>query len=249
MFRVLIIGVLFLACCTTAPVTQHTQSIPSQKSRQGFDNSTLENDKFPCVISLHKNDGGFVGSGVLISPYYILTAGHCISRDDITEVHLFDGRVHCVRELIQHEQHAIGPFIINDIGIIALDEPILDVKTYDLCSNILGMYKFQDVDICGYGGNWKKQSQFGMFKFYGILLHESDLFKILPIQGSVWFGDSGGGAFAYIDGKKQLIGIISSFSAMKINGSNVIIENSFVRVDRYIPWISKVISETPNEIQ
>lgn len=244
MFRVLkyfIVSVLFLVCCTSSPVSQPPQ-LPLQKSRQGFDNCTQENDKFPCVVSLHESNGQFVGSGVLITPYYVLTAGHCISDINISEIRLFDGRVHCVRELILHPYHAIGPFILNDIGIIALDEPVLDVKTYNLCSNMLGMYKFQDIDVCGYGGAWKKQSQYGKFRFYGILLHEIKLFKILPTQGSVWFGDSGGGVFAYVNGEKQLIGIISSFSALKTDDKNVIVENSCVRVDMYMEWILKNIN-------
>ena len=66
-------------------------------------------------------------------------------------------------------------------------------------------------------------------------------FKILPVDGSVWFGDSGGGAFATIGGKKYQIGIIRSFSAIRIRGAPTIIENSCVRVDRYLVWIRSII--------
>lgn len=241
MFRVLktftIIGLAFLVCCSTTKSSTQTKPVPQTQSiRRGFDDCTLLNDKYPCVVALYKTSS-FVGSGVLIGPYYVLTAGHCISGNDITEIRLFDGRVYCVRELIHHPQQAIGPFILNDIGLIALDEPILDVQIYPMCENMLMMHKFQDVDVSGYGGKIKKQSQFQKFTFYGILLHEINSFKILPTQGSVWFGDSGGGAFAYVNGKKQLIGITSSFSALNIDGKRVIIENSFVRVDYYFKWI------------
>ena len=241
MFRVLkcfsIIGLALLICCaTTKPNTQTTTIQQTQSIRRGFDDCTILNDKYPCVVALH-TISSFVGSGVLISPYYILTAGHCIANGDITEVRLFNGKVHCVRELIKHPAYKFGPFVLNDIGIIALDEPILDVQIYPMCENILTMHKFQEVDISGYGGTIKKQNQYGKFLFYGILLHEINSFKILPTQGSVWFGDSGGGSFAYVDGKKQLIGIISSFSALNIDGKRVIIENSFVRVDYYFKWI------------
>lgn len=238
------IGILLLVCCTTvAPSTQVArlpQEVQTQK-RQGFENCTLENDKYPCVVSLHKADKSFVGSGVLISPYYILTAGHCINADNITEIHLFDGRVFCVRELIHHPYYSIGEHVLNDIGIIALDEPVLDVQIYDLCPNVLNVYKFQDIDISGYGAAWKKQSEFSKFRFYGILVGEQNEFKILPHQGSVWFGDSGGGVFAYVNGVKYQIGIIRSFSTTRIDGKIVIVENSCVRVDRYKEWIQSII--------
>ena len=239
------IGILSLVCCTSVtPLTKVAklpQDAQTQPTRQGFENTTLDNDKYPCVIGLHRVNKSFVGSGVLITPYYILTAGHCIDGDDITEVHLFDGRVFCVRQLIHHPYYSIGKYVMNDIGIIALDEPILDVEIYDLCPDLLQMYKFQDIDLCGYGGSWKKQSEVGKFNFYGILIHEINEFKILPVDGSVWFGDSGGGAFATIGGKKYQIGIIRSFSAIRVRGAPTIIENSCVRVDRYLVWIRSII--------
>lgn len=241
MFRVLktftIIGLAFLVCCSTTKSSTQTTTVPQTQSiRRGFDDCTILNDKYPCVVALH-TISSFVGSGVLISPYYVLTAGHCIANGDITEVRLFNGKIHCVRELIKHPQYAIGPFVLNDIGIIALDEPILDVQTYPLCDDIMLMYKFQPLDLSGYGGAQKKQSQDDKFAFYGVLIHEFNYFKILPTQGSVWFGDSGGGVFAVITGKKCLIGIISSFSALHIDGKRVIVENTCVRVDSYLNWI------------
>ncbi len=247
MLRVLkcfFIGILLLVSCTSVVSTTQVAKLPPEvqtQKRQGFENCTLENDKYPCVVSLHKVDKTFVGSGVLISPYYILTAGHCINENNITEIHLFDGRVFCVRELIHHPYYSIGKYVLNDIGIIALDHPILDVKIYDLCPDVLKVYKFQDIDLSGYGASWKKQSEYSKFSFYGILVDELNEFKILPHQGSVWFGDSGGGAFAYVDGIKYQIGIIRSFSATRIDGKIVIVENSCVRVDRYKEWIRSII--------
>ena len=244
MFKVLnLIVCLFVVSCT--PQIQHQQTLTQQQSsiekiQRGFDLCIPENDKYPCVVALH-TDTSFVGSGVLISPYYVLTAGHCIADRDITEIRLFTGERYCVRETIEHPHYAIGPYVINDIGLLALDEPVLTVKLYPMCENMLIMYKHQDVDLSGYGGAIKRQSQYKKFAYYGILIHEINQFKILPVRGSVWFGDSGGGAFAYIDGEKQLIGIISSFSAMHIDDKMVIVENSCVRVDRYLEWIHTTI--------
>ena len=241
--RVLLFGSLLvlLVCCSTTTQTSSTQpESPKERFRQGFQNCTVDNDLYPSVVALH-TDIGFIGSGVLLAPRHVLTAGHCIENMDIVEVRQLNGKSTCVEKLILHPQYKIGHIVLNDIGIIILTEPILDVHIWPLCPNDLALYKYQNIDLSGYGGMWKKQSEYGKFAFYGILIHEINEFKILPIEGSVWFGDSGGGAFAEVFGTKCLIGIISNFEVKEINGKRVIIENSCVRVDVYSDWIRDVI--------
>lgn len=232
---------LLLVCCSTVIETTKIQEVPKQETtRRGFDNTTIENDKYPCVVSLH-NITSFVGSGILIDPSFVLTAGHCIDNDDIVEIKLFNGECHSVKKLIHHPYYSIGPYVLNDIGLIELETPVVDVKIYKLHPDLLEMSKFQDIDVCGYGGSWKKQSQIGKFRFYGILVEEPNEFKILPIDGSVWFGDSGGGVFSTYKDETYITGIIRSFSVYPSDNGIIIVENSCVRVDRYKEWISSIV--------
>ena len=48
--------------------------------------ATKENDKYPSICSLHLEDGILIGSGILIRPDVVLTAGHCIDDDNIFSI-------------------------------------------------------------------------------------------------------------------------------------------------------------------
>lgn len=89
----------------------------------------------------------------------------------------------------------------------------------------------------GYGGGIRKQSDFGTIWYYGTLEEEPISFKMIPTSGTIWFGDSGG---AIVDYKGTLVGIISSMKRKQ----GVLFENSAIRVDRLMPWITKTILET-----
>ena len=60
--------------------------------------------------------------------------------------------------------------------------------------------------------------------------------RFLPIEGHIWFGDSGGAVFE--DGGK-LAGIISAMIVM--NGT--IVDHTAARVDLYADWIKSVMQE------
>jgi len=245
MFKVLnwfVLSLLLIGCSISKPIVQveSKEPIPKLGIFRGFDICTTETDSYPGVVALHSTDS-FVGSGVLISPYYILTAGHCIDGGNLDYIKLLDGRTFCISETILHPVYGIGELVLNDIGIIVLNEPILDVETYPLCRSISEISKYQHIDISGWGAKIKKQSQWSKFFFYGVIQREENQFKVLPLNGTVWFGDSGGAVYSQINGKKYLIGIVSNFSATLVEGKIQFIENSFVGVDYYLGWI---LSET-----
>jgi len=238
-----ILFVLLVGCSIDKPtlnnISKSDETVPNLGIFKGFDICTTEIDSYPNVVALHSMDS-FVGSGVLISPYYILTAGHCIDGSELDYVKLLDGRIFCISQCFKHPIYGIGNHVLNDIGIIQLNEPIMDVETHPLCESINQISKYQQLDISGWGAKIKKQSQFKKFFFYGILQKEENQFKVLPLNGTIWFGDSGGGVYAQINGKNYLIGIVSNFSATVVDGKLQFIENSFTRVDYYLDWILSV---------
>jgi secreted trypsin-like serine protease len=237
------LSLLLVGCNISKPtknlILKSEEPVPEVKIFKGFDICTTQTDSYPNVVALYTMNS-FVGSGVLISPYYILTAGHCIDGSELDYVKLLDGRIFCISQCIKHPVYGIGNHVLNDIGIIQLNEPIMDLETYPLCESIHKISKYQQIDISGWGATIKKQSQFRKFFFYGILQKEEKQFKVLPLNGTVWFGDSGGGVYAQINGKNYLIGIVSNFSATVVDGKLQFIENSFTRVDYYLDWILSV---------
>ena len=74
------------------------------------------------------------------------------------------------------------------------------------------------------------------FFYYGTVLEDPSHMKFLPLESTVWFGDSGGAVFE--DGGK-LAGIISSFVIHKGH----LLENSATHVILYKEWIDNTIKE------
>ena len=58
------------------------------------------------------------------------------------------------------------------------------------------------------------------------------MFKMLPLDGTVWFGDSGG---AIVNAKGELVGVVSSLGIYHGN----LYENSAVRLDLIHKWITQ----------
>jgi hypothetical protein len=64
---------------------------------------------------------------------------------------------------------------------------------------------------------------------------EPQYMKFLPINGHIWFGDSGGAVF---ENGGRLAGIISSMCII----DNTMVDQSAIRVDRYADWIKEMMN-------
>jgi hypothetical protein len=69
-------------------------------------------------------------------------------------------------------------------------------------------------------------------------VEEPTVFKILPLDGTIWFGDSGG---AIYDNSGVLVGIISSLGIARGH----LFENSATRLDLFRDWIIGAMEATP----
>ena len=186
-------------------------------------------DPYPFVGSINHSNGRLIGSGVVIAPNLILTAAHVTEgRDDLMFIE-YDGDSHVVKEVIYHPSY-IPEILEHDIAIVVLEtESDEEPVEFAECT-----FKRMNLITAGYGTGRKRFSNYGVFWYYGRLIGTPQFMIMLPLEGTMWFGDSGGGVFT-LDNK--LVGIMSYF---QMTDSGKIYENGCASVEYYRDWIEKV---------
>jgi S1-C subfamily serine protease len=202
----------------------------------GFDisNNNTQN-KYGCVGHVHNERGEFIGSGVLIAPAVVLTAGHVIDGDEL-RYFITGDKAYLIGKSILHPLYKTGEDIVNDIGILILTEPC-DETPAVMIKDATELTQREPLTTVGYSHQVKKISKPGTFWYYGTVVEEPQYMKFLPINGHIWFGDSGGAVF---EEHGHLAGIIASMMVM----DNTLVDQSATRVDNYYEWI---IDTTENE--
>lgn len=194
---------------------------------RGF--SLLEESQYPQVGYLVNRDGATYGSGVLVSPVRVLTAGHC--ADSVKPAWFVCGgreyRVECVS---LHPLYKIGDSMFVDLAILHIER--CEVQPATIIAKGYQYERGQQLVAVGYGGGMKRRSNPDVLWYYGTLIEDPTVFKILPLDGTVWFGDSGG---AIYDSSGVLVGIISSLGIK----DGHLYENSAVRLDLFLDWIQE----------
>jgi len=189
-------------------------------------------DPYPFVGSINYSDGRLIGSGVVIAPNLILTAAHVTEgKDDLMFVE-YDGDTHCVKEVIYYPTY-IPEILEHDIAIVVLETesnetPVEFAEVF---------YKRMNLVTAGYGTGRKRFSNYGVFWYYGRLIGTPQFMIMLPINGTIWFGDSGGGVFT-LDNK--LVGVMSYFQTTR---SGKIYENGCASIEYYKDWIEEIKDE------
>jgi hypothetical protein len=76
-------------------------------------------------------------------------------------------------------------------------------------------------------------------RYYGSLIEDNgQVMRMLALNGSVYYGDSGGGIF---EDSGKLAGIISFFGMDPETGH--VIDNGAMKVCYYYPWIDNIMKE------
>jgi hypothetical protein len=249
MYRYLILFVMLaMTACAQSfdPLGQSSHNLSENKSTtvnpldRWFTPTTIENDPYPSICSLHLEDGSLLGSGILIRPDVVLTAGHCIDEDNIFSVVIGEEEI-MVKDMILHPSYSdtFGR-IKNDIGLIFLEcDSIYEPATMGC---VEWMERYQDITTVGNSWGYKKYSKPGVFRYFGVVTDEPNYMKFLPRPVSVRPGDSGGGVFATFNDRKYVVGIISNYVMIKIFKDQVIIsECSATIIAKYLDWITEEI--------
>ena len=210
-----------------------------------FTPTTPENDPYPSVCSLHNENGYLIGSGILIRPNVVLTAGHCIEDVNISSIVIGDEEI-MVKDMVLHPSYSetFGR-IQNDIGLIFLEcDSNYEPATIGCVD---WMVRYQDITTVGNSFGYKKYSKPNVFRYFGTVVEEPNYMKFIPRPASVWPGDSGGGVFAKFADKDYVVGIISNYIVIEaFNGRIVVSECSATIIVKYLDWID--IEVLKNEI-
>jgi len=210
-----------------------------------FVRTTEEHDPYPAVCSLYTESGHLVGSGILIRPDVVLTAGHCIEDDDIFSIVIGEEEI-MVKDMVLHPSYS-STFgrIQNDIGLIFLECDSNYKPATIGC--VEWMVRYQDITTVGYSYGYKKYSRPNVFRYFGTVVEEPNYMKFIPRPASVWAGDSGGGIFAKFNDDNYVVGIISNYIVIEtFNGRIVVSECSATIIVKYLDWIDLEILK--NEI-
>ena len=198
--------------------------------------TTEEHDPYPSVGSLHREDGSLVGSAILIEKDVALTAAHCLDEDDIFSLVIGEEEI-MVKKTILHPSYSTASFSVSDdIGLVFLECESIYEPAEIGCVD--WMYRYQNITTVGYSQGYKKYSKRWVFTYFGTLVEEPNEIKFIPHGASVWFGDSGGGVFAKFNGKEYVVGVISTFTMMRVfENKELITECSAINIAKYIDWI------------
>ena len=208
--------------------------------------ATPEDDPYPSVCSLHTESGYLIGSGILIRPGVVLTAGHCVNGNNVFSITIGNEQI-MVKKTVLHSRYSdsLGR-LHNDIALIFLECESKYEPAELGC--IEWIKRYQSITTVGYSFEYKKYSKPKVFRYFGTVTEEPDTMKFIPRPASVWFGDSGGGVFAEYEGKSYLVGVISNFMVIKpFSGKPVVSECSATIVSLYLEWIEREVLK--NEIE
>lgn len=211
------------------PIAEITQSIVNTDPFPGFEitNSNTQNT-YGCVGHVHNERGEFIGSGVLIAPAVVLTAGHVIDGDEL-RYFITGDKAYIIQKSILHPSYKTGEEIVNDIGILILTEGCDECPAVMIKSGA-ELTQREPLTTVGYSHQIKKISKPGTFWYYGTVEEEPQYIKFLPINGHIWFGDSGGAVF---ENGGHLAGIIASITVI----DHTMVDQSATRIDKYYDWI------------
>lgn len=229
--------VLLQACASdiraAAPKSAPEAPVQTPFFMRGF--SILDPYTDPAVGYLEKEDGEMIGSAVLVSPTEIITAGHCMEGGKAV---WFVTQEACyrIKKCIIHPFYKAGDTIVVDLAVGLLETPCA-APPLPLVASGYQYHRYDPLTVIGYGGGIKRRSAPNLFHYFGSLTEEPGFFKFLPLDGTVWFGDSGG---AVLDADGTVIGVVSSLSIF--NGH--IYENSATRLDLFSKWIREAVCDT-----
>jgi hypothetical protein len=127
---------------------------------------------------------------------------------------------------------------MNDIVLCILEEDCYEPPA-ELSKITWDLIPGEELITVGWSLGYKKVSEKGVMRYYGSLIEDNgQVMRMLALNGSVYYGDSGGGIF---EDSGKLAGIISFFGVDPSSGN--VIDNGGIKVCYYYEWIDNIMKE------
>lgn len=211
--------------------------------------------KFPAVGRVLPS-----GSGTLIAPTWVLTAGHVAEHLPVKQSIAFGGRVYRIKQAYVHPQghrptDAMGHPIKNrppevDLGLLELEAPVTGVVPLALYRGRDELGKTMTIVGCGDFGPAGARRPHEDGRCRAVTNQVADAgprrlffpFDAPPagtsLEGIGVAGDSGGPALIEVDGQRQVAGVSSGGDGPPGAYGTVDI---YTRVSSYLPWIDQIV--------
>ena len=199
-----------------------------------------ENDSYDFVGAIRNyNTGSVIGTGVLIAPNVVLSAAHVVNSKDMDNLEWVevDGDRSCINRIVYFPSLLRRNW--HDIALVFLESDS-DKDPCLMFNNATDdLYKNMPLTTVGHGHGLRRNSNPGVFRYYGRLVLSPRFMIMLPLRDTVWHGDSGG---AILTDDNKLIGIITHYG---ITSDGRIYENAGASIEFYKEWIESHVATLP----
>ena len=191
-----------------------------------------------AVVALLQN-GKIYCSGVLITPSIVATAAHCITPTPPDQIYFGTKLGTKKGSFIGVSDTKIHPdfdedTLVNDIALIGLASRSTVTPAPVFKDDFDASFKGLAIRIVGFGApsageesSLRKRTGDTTIASFG-----DDEFRLLPKPSQTCNGDSGGPAFATIDGEEVVVGIASS------GDSHCATYGRHIRIDAFAPFLA-----------
>ncbi|GFR09314.1 ovochymase-2 [Trichonephila clavata] len=226
-------------------------------------------NRYPWVVALvkkkNKVDDYFCG-GALISRLYVLTASHCIERENASNIRVALGAHDsdngpepvAVSKFIMHPKYYRRTYL-NDIALVKLQEPATLSETVRvICLPTSPVFTSPNDTAVVAGWGWNRYQQGKSYKQlqelelpilspptcvskYGGVIQETNLCAGGLKDKDACSGDSGGPLFGKYGGLWYSVGVVSWGMNCGLEGYPGV----YTRVSEYLDWIADEIKDSP----